>query len=169
MSGEAISAGILIIGAVVAAVFLVTAILPAIFTAAGTFGTVAQTTDEQMRTDFEIIRAFTPSNSGVSQADMQVTVWLKNTGQTRFDTREIIASDVFFGNDNGIVRLVHDDNPEEMVSFSFSIEGSNSAVWGFGDTLTIKTLREKDLTPPYYFAFATPNGIRKAHSFSDGM
>ena len=171
MSGETISAGIMIIGAVVGAAFLVTAILPAIFTAAGTFGTVAHTADEQMRTDFEIIRAFTPSDSANGQNPVQVTVWLKNTGQTKFDTREIIASDIFFGNDKGIVRLTHagDGIHEGIGSFSFEIEGSNRAIWNSGDTLTIKTLRQKSLTSPYYFAFATPNGIRKAHTFGNGL
>jgi archaellum component FlaG (FlaF/FlaG flagellin family) len=150
MSSEAISAGIMIIGAVVGAVFLVTSILPTIFAAAGTFGTVAHTADQQMRTDFEIIRAFTPSNSGSGRDPVEVTVWLKNTGQTRFDTREIIASDIFFGNDNGIVRLIHagDEKPKEMVLFDFVIEGSDPDTWNPGDTLTIKTLRKKSLTPP---------------------
>ena len=165
MSSEAISAGIMIIGAVVASVFLVTAILPAIFTAGGTFGTVAHSVDNQIRTDFEIIRAFTPS-SGCSPLCV-VDVWIKNTGQIRFNSAEIASMDVFFGNTNGIKRLVYVDETLDEGYFSFDIP--DLTYWNPGDTLHIWTFRDSTLTSPYYFAFATPNGVHKTYTFGDGL
>ena len=167
MAGDVLSAGIMIVGAVVAATFLVTAILPAIFSAGDTFGTVAHSANDQIRTDFEIIRAFTPSSGGMQ---IPVDIWIKNTGQTRFNHAEIESMDVFFGNNNGVIRLVHTDGPLNTESFSFSIESSNgSDYWSPGNTLHIKTVRAPFLTGPYYFALATPNGVQKAHTFGNGL
>ena len=166
MAGEAISAGIMIVGAAVAAAFLVAAILPAIYSAGGTFGTVTHSANDQIRTDFEIIRAFTPSSGG---QQIPVDIWIKNTGQTRFSRTEIESMDVFFGNNNGVIRLVYTDGPLNTDSFSFSIEGSDGSThWSPGDTLHIKTVRSS-LTSPYYFALSTPNGIQKTHTFGDGI
>jgi archaellum component FlaG (FlaF/FlaG flagellin family) len=170
MSSEAISAGIMIIGAVVAATFLVTAILPAIFTAGGTFGTVAHSADNQIRTDFEIVRAFTP---GSGSSPPPVDIWIKNTGQTRFNRAEIASMDVFLGNGDGIVRLVYVDGYvdryPDVGDFSFNI--SDSAYWNPGDTLHILTSRSDNpsFTPPYYFALATPNGVHKTYVFGSGL
>ena len=164
MSSEAISAGIMIIGAVIAATFLVTAILPAIFTAGGTFGTVAHSADNQIRTDFEIIRAFTP-NSGT---EPPVDIWIKNTGQIRFTSVEIESMDVFFGNANGITRLTYVDGKPDVGEFSFVLP-SNSIHWNPGDTLHIKTLRKSDQGPLFYFALGSPNGIQKTYTFGVGL
>jgi hypothetical protein len=120
-----------------------------------------------MRTDFEIIRAFTPSFTG---SILSVDVWIKNTGQTRFHRGEIASMDVFFGNDSELIRLVHTDGPPDTHSFSFSIEGKNTPdYWNPGDTLHIKTLRASSLTSPYNFTLVTLNGISKTHIFGDGI
>ena len=170
MSSEAISAGIMITGAVIAATFLVAAILPAIFTAGGTFGTVAHSTDNQIRTDFEIIRAFTSSKipEGSENSPVAVDVWIKNTGQIKFNRAEIELMDVFFGNYEGITRLTY--TPASLPlegSFTFTVEGSDSAYWNPGDTLHIKTSRTPTLKDPYYFGLATLNGIQKTHVFGN--
>lgn len=170
MSSEAISAGIMITGAVIAAAFLVTAILPAIFTAGGTFGTVAHSTDNQIRTDFEIIRAFTSSKAPEGSTSPPVDVWIKNTGQIRFNNAEIEIMDVFFGNYEGITRLTYTPGSLPVEGFfTFTVEGSDSAYWGPGDTLHIKTSRASTLGAPYYFALATPNGVQKTHVFGDTL
>lgn len=171
MSGEAISAGIMIVGSVIGAAFLITAILPAVFAAGGTFGTVARSADDQMRTDFEIIRAFTPSfTPSFTDSILSVDVWIKNTGQTRFHRGEIASMDVFFGNDSELTRLIHTDGTPDTHSFSFSIEGQNSSdYWNPGDTLHIKTFRVSSLTSPYNFTLVTPNGVSKTHIFGEGI
>jgi archaellum component FlaG (FlaF/FlaG flagellin family) len=171
MSSEAISAGIMIIGAVVAAAFLVTAILPAIFTAGGTFGTVAHSADNQIRTDFEIIRAFTPKlTAPPAIPPTEVDVWIKNTGQTRFNRAEIESMDVFFGNSNRIDRLEYaGGTPVVGFSFSFVLSDPASTHWNPGDTLHIEISRNWDLEPQYYFALATPNGVHKTYVFGAGL
>jgi len=167
MSSEAISAGIMIIGAVVAASFLVTAILPAIFTAGGTFGTVAHSADNQMRTDFEIIRAFTPISGS---SPRPVEIWIKNTGQTRFSDAEIKTMDVFFGNSSEIKRLDYISGEPQLGFFSFEINNSpDSTYWNPGDTLCISTRREDNTESQFYFAFVTTNGIHKTHIFGEGL
>lgn len=167
MSGEVISTGIMIIGSVVASAFLITAILPAVFSAGGTFGTVTRNADDQMRTDFEIVRAFTPNLGG---SILSVDVWIKNTGQTRFHHGEVASMDVFFGNDGELIRLVYTDQTPDTSSFSFSIEGQNNPdYWNPGDTLHIKTFRASSLASPYHFALVTPNGVSKSHIFGEGI
>jgi len=75
MASEAISSSIMIIGAVLGAAVLITAILPAIFSAGDTFGTVSSSAEQKLKTDFRIVNTY-------ADAD-QVFVWMKNVGSTR--------------------------------------------------------------------------------------
>ncbi|MBP9009277.1 MAG: flagellin, partial [Methanospirillum sp.] len=90
MASEAISSSIMIIGAVLGAAVLITAILPAIFSAGDTFGTVSSSAEQKLKTDFRIVNTYTAGGTTVQ-------VWMKNVGNTRISVYDIKDSDVFLG------------------------------------------------------------------------
>ena len=90
MASEAISSSIMIIGAVLGAAVLISAILPAIFSAGDTFGTVSSSAEQKFRTDFRIVNTYAYDDS----SDV-ATVWLKNVGTNRISIYDIRSSDVF--------------------------------------------------------------------------
>ncbi|MBN1167121.1 MAG: hypothetical protein JXA44_08330 [Methanospirillaceae archaeon] len=166
MASEAISSALFIIGGVVAASVLLSAIFPVIFNAGQTFGTVAHGADEKMRTDFAIVNTFsayssTPANNQYAQ------VWLKNTGSNAISIYDIEKSDVFIGSTSSITNLPY-DNELPLESFSITITGGDN-VWNIGETvqLDIRTdkinLSRDDIV---YFSFVLPNSVRKTITFT---
>ncbi|HWQ68061.1 MAG TPA: flagellin [Methanospirillum sp.] len=162
MSGEAISSSILLIGAAIGAAFLVAAILPAIFSAGDTFGTVAHSSEEKLKTDFRITNTF--AKAGVGSGE--VKVWLKNVGGTRISSYEVQKSDVFYGVSTSISRYSYGGTP----AFTYVIgDGSvdGSTYWDIGETLEIR-LTSLTITADnvLYFTFSTPNSVRRTITFS---
>jgi archaeal flagellar protein FlaG len=157
MSGEAISSSILLIGAAVGAAFLVVAILPVIFSAGDTFGTVSSTVDSKMRTDFQIINTY-----AVAGTPGSVTVWLKNTGSNRISLYDVQQSSVFFGANN------------EVAAYSYNSGGGatyfktnpTSGYWQIGGTLeiTLDTVSIADGNV-LYFSLSLPNSGRRSTTF----
>lgn len=157
MSGEAISSSILLIGAAVGAAFLIVAILPAIFSAGDTFGTVASSAESKMKTDFQIINTYAIDNSPDS-----VTVWLKNTGNNRISLYDVAKSAVFFGANNQVDAYTYDSGGGAN---HFKTTPS-SGYWNIGDTLKIElttvTIADGDVL---YFSLALPNSVRRSTTF----
>jgi len=160
MASEAISSSILLIGAVLGAAVLITAILPAIFSAGDTFGTVSSSAENKMKTDFRIVNSF----ANVSA----VKVWMKNVGANPVSIYDIRKSDVFFGKTTSINRYSYSStipNPNDL-TFTYSLADSNQ-YWDPGETLEIAMyyLTIAD-TEPLSFTFTLPNSIRRSTSFS---
>lgn len=157
MASEAISSSILLIGAVVGAAFLVTAILPMIFSAGDTFGTVASSAESKMKTDFQIINTYAALNS--------VTIWMKNVGGNRISSYDITKSSVFFGKNNAVASYNYDATPTGK-EFSYT---PIHQYWDIGDTIQIDIDTTSDpviATDVLYFSFALPNGVRRTTTFS---
>lgn len=89
MASEAISSSILLIGSVVGAAFLITAILPAIFSTGDTFGTGASSSDSKINPDFRFVCTNAKYNPDV------MTLWLKNVGNNQISIYDIQKSDIF--------------------------------------------------------------------------
>jgi archaeal flagellar protein FlaG len=161
MAGEAISSSILLIGAAVGAAFLIAAILPAIFTAGDTFGTVAHSADEKMKTDFRIVNTFAN--------DTAVKVWMKNVGATRPSIYDIQKSDVYYGTSTSIERYSYGSGGHAATkNFDYLLgDATNNGYWDIGETLEITIVGlSVSSTDPLSFTFATPNSIRRSVSFS---
>lgn len=157
MSGEAISSSILLIGAAVGAAFLVVAILPVIFSAGDTFGTVSSTVDSKMRTDFQIINTY-----AVAGGPVDVLVWLKNTGSNRISLYDVQQSTVFYGRNNQVEAYSYKSGGG--VGF-FDVDPS-SGYWQIGGTLEITvhdvTIADGDVL---YFSLSLPNSVRRTTTF----
>lgn len=156
MASEAISSSIMIIGAVMGAAILMMAILPAIFSAGDTFGTVAHSAEQKLKTDFQIVNTYAKDGS----PDV-VKVWLKNVGANQISSYEIEKSDVFLGiGSSDYQRKTYDSG------FTYSLDGD---YWNIGETLEIRmvateiTISNSDVIS---FTFALPNSVRRSTTFS---
>jgi len=162
MAGEAISSSILLIGAAVGAAFLIAAILPAIFSAGDTFGTVSKSAENKMTTDFRIINTYASVSPSAN-----VTVWMKNVGANRLSIFDIQKSDIFYGVNNAqVTDLSYPDG------FGYGLtDTTNNGYWDVGETLQVSvkspgTINDGD---PIYFSFTTPNGVRRLTTFSTNI
>ncbi len=162
MSSEAISSAIFLIGAVVAASVLLSAIFPIIFTTGQTFGTVAHNADDQIRTDFAIVNTFSVGGSTTAQ------VWLKNTGANAISGYEIEKSDVFVGSESSITNLAY-DGTLPLESFMYTIAGSDNT-WNIGETVRLDIsssyLNNPDGQTTVLFSFVLPNSVRRTITFT---
>jgi len=89
MSSESIVTALFLISAVVAAGVLISAIFPAIYRTADTFGSVSHEADTKMRTDIKIVNTYADGT--------HAKIWLKNVGSYRISTVELDESDIFIG------------------------------------------------------------------------
>ncbi|PWR75792.1 hypothetical protein ACKUB1_10590 [Methanospirillum stamsii] len=156
MASEAISSSIMIIGAVLGAAVLITAILPAIFSAGDTFGTVSSSAEQKLKTDFRIINTYAYNTPDT------VKVWLKNVGANRISISEIQNSDVFFGVDNQVSMRTYSSG------FTYDLMGAtDDGYWDIGETLEITIVSPTiDSGDQISFSFALPNSVRRTIAFS---
>jgi len=156
MASEAISSSIMIIGAVLGAAVLISAILPAIFSAGDTFGTVSSSAEQKFRTDFRIVNTYAYDGS----QDV-ATVWLKNVGTNRISIYDIRSSDVFFGANNLVSQSSWNNG------FTYNLKGTSNDFWDIGETLEIIITSPTFVSgDQLYFSFALPNSIRRTTTFS---
>ena len=157
MASDAISSSIMIIGAVLGAAVLITAILPAIFSAGDTFGTVSSSAEQKLKTDFRIVNTYTAGGTTVQ-------VWMKNVGNTRISVYDIKDSDVFLGIGSSYERYGN----ESTNDFEYYLSGSDDGYLDIGETLEIKeptttaTIGNKSVM----YTFSLPNSVRRTITFS---
>ncbi|MEI6842792.1 MAG: flagellin [Methanomicrobiales archaeon] len=155
MSSETIVTALFLIAAVVAAGVLINAVFPIISRTTETFGSVAHSTDNQIRTDIKIVNYF----ANTSGSDPQSQIWLKNIGTSRIPESDLVNSDIFFGgvgNFGTVSGAIHDP----------------TGWWNPGDTLHI-TIRETQVPigrwpatgGVAYFAIVLPNGVKRSIEF----
>ena len=150
MSSESIVTALFLISAVIAAGVLITAIFPAIYRTADTFGSASHEADVQMRTDIKIVNYFYSGSSG--------NVWLKNIGSYRIGTSELDESDIFYGPSGE--PFTH----TTLGDVAYAVTGD---FWDQGETLTIP-IDSISVAPgdPIYFAIVLPNGVRRSVEFA---
>jgi flagellar protein FlaG len=155
MSSESIVTALFLISAVIAAGVLISAIFPAIYRTADTFGSVSHEADVQMRTDIKIVNYYVNSTCA--------KIWLKNVGTYRMGTAEIGESSIFIGKSGSF-----DDLP-----FLESYYELDNNFWDQGETLTI-TIPLNDIDSEFrpssedvvYFAIVLPTGVRRSVEFA---
>lgn len=159
MASEAISSSIMIIGAVLGAAVLIAAILPAIFSAGDSFGTVAHSAEQKLRTDFRIVNAY-----AANELSTTVKVWMKNVGGDRISIYDIQKSDVFLGYDSNYARYGYAAAGAGTFTYSLPAGGG---YWSIGDTVEITVTTSGAVgTDPISFTFALPNSVRRTTTFS---
>lgn len=159
MSGEAISSSILLIGAAVGAAFLVVAILPVIFSAGDTFGTVSSTVDSKMRTDFQIINTYADDDPDA------VTIWIKNTGSNRISLYDIAQSTIFLGTNDNIEAYSYSSTEADPYTFRYTAIAGQYLNIGSTLEIIINTPPAIGANDVLYLSLSLPNSIRRTVTF----
>jgi len=148
----------MIIGAVLGAAVLITAILPAIFSAGDTFGTVSSSAEQKLKTDFRIVNTYANASA--------VQVWMKNVGNNRISVYDVRNADVFLGLSSSNYKRYGYGSGTDGNSFIDS-GTSIGEYWEIGETLEISIL---GISPAsgidFSFSFALPNSIRRTTTFT---
>ena len=149
MSSETIVTALFLIAAVVAAGVLISAVFPIISRTTETFGSVAHSTDNQIRTDIKIVNYFAKTSNA--------QIWLKNIGSSRISVNELDESDVFIGEVGDFTRSSLKGNYDSEVG----------QWWDPGETLhvnldIVKPIPAGNMT---YFAIVLPNGVKRSVEF----
>jgi len=164
MSSESIVTALFLISAVIAAGVLISAIFPAIYRTADTFGSVSHEADVQMRTDIKIVNYYYPVSGE------NAIIWLKNVGTYRIGTLELDESDIFIGQPGSFYRFSLYDGVDRYYE---PVELTNN-FWDQGETLTItipindipSDYRPVSAGDPVYFAIVLSNGARRSIEFN---
>ncbi|MBP1927897.1 flagellar protein FlaG [Methanolinea mesophila] len=156
MSSETIVTALFLISAVIAAGVLISAIFPAIYRTADTFGSVSHEADTQMRTDVKIV-------NGYSATSQDATLWLKNVGTSRISTGELDDGDIFIGQPGNFER--------QNLQGKYTIEGNGNGFWDPGETLTVQvhsTYLPTTSGDTVYFSIVLSNGVKRSTEFTSG-
>ena len=164
MSAETFTTAMFLITAVIAAGVLINAVLPVIYTAAGSFSASSHESDLRLRTDFKIVTTFANST--------HATVWMKNIGSQRISYADIQRSDVFCGPVGNFGRLIYVDDWRPPVGYwtellsDLNVPPNN--YWDPGETLEV--IAQPSTMPStgdiVYFQFVLPNGIWRSNEFT---
>jgi flagellar protein FlaG len=164
MSAETFTTAMFLITAVIAAGVLINAVLPVIYTAAGSFSASSHESDLRLRTDFKIVTA-------VVNNTLVARVWMKNTGSERIPITDIERSDVICGDPGNFGRLsLTPTTPLPDGTWSYTLSDLNgNTYWDSGETLEIDAKPPTitgNLGTPVYFQFVLPNGIWRSTEFT---
>ena len=157
---KVLTTALLTIAAVVAAVMVVNAVLPALGTGSGSVVTSSRAAADRIKTAIEIIHA-------TYDGDKEVHFWVKNVGST--DIQNIEVSDVFV-RDSSENRVEWNSNLKscppttEPYEWFYTYEGTQS--WTPSATIRITVCyNSKPSSEPSRVRFTTPNGKTAEKSF----
>jgi archaeal flagellar protein FlaG len=155
-----------LITAVIAAGVLINAVLPVIYTAAGSFSASSHESDLRLRTDFKIVLAVADTNGNVR-------VWMKNIGSEQIPLSDVNRSDVICGDVGNFGRLAYIPPPglisDGLWDYQLSDLPPPNSIWDPGETLEIdaKTSTIKPISgSQVFFQFVLPDGIWRSDQFT---
>lgn len=156
MSKEVIASAILVIVSVIAAVAFVNAILPSVYTLSGSYSSVAQSMEDQFKSDIDIIFIYPDGDN--------VYVWIKNVGSTNIPLTQLEYCDIFIMSSSSYCNPGFESasNP----SWDFTLANGDGDTWNRGET--IKATITLDSLPGdiYKISFFLYNGVSASDTFS---
>lgn len=157
MSKEVITSAILIIVSVIAAVSFVNAILPSVYGLSESYSSVANTMEDQFKSDIDIIFIYPEGN--------YVFVWVKNVRSSNIPLSKLQFCDVFLLSSSNYW------NPsfESALSPSwvYTLENGDSGdTWNRGETIKIAINLDSLPAGTYKISFFLYNGISVSDTFS---
>lgn len=161
MAKEVIATSILMIATVVAVSVFITFALPTISSLGHTYSSVAESLNEKVSTDVEIIFIRVTNNSGVLTLDF----WVKNLGSKNFDSATIEMSDIFITSSN---RYLHYSLSDSLASYTVQ-NGDGDSFWEKGETLrvTLSGISAEEMpSDKYLLTLVLYNGFRTSDYFS---
>lgn len=159
---KAITTAMLIIISMIMSMMLFNAAYPAVMESSDAITTMANRTNERMKSQVEIIHAAGElDNTGWWQdtngnGQFEVFVWVKNVGELRINAIE--QTDVFFGPEGNFARIPYSANGSNGYPYwSWSLESGTN--WDPNGTLRIVIRYGSPLSQGrYYIKVNTPSG-----------
>jgi archaeal flagellar protein FlaG len=161
MAEEAISTAILTVATIIAALVLVNAMYPSLYSASGSLLAMNDRTAERIRTDMTVLTEWYPlSHPG---DDIRLEAWVKNTGSTTITAKDLGMSDLYLYTGNRTaVRVPGSDWAYELLN------GDGDTSWGPTETihLTVHFDPAGSGSGNWRLRLALPNGIYAEDSFA---
>jgi len=151
MAREAIETSILVIATVVAVSSVSMALIPTVRDLANSYVSVSDNLNSKVKTSLEIIL--------INSTDSQVTLWMKNTGDTPISKDLISMSDLFLTSKNS---TRHYSLKDATVSI---VNGDGDDYWDKGETLMI-SVNASLPSDEYTAVFVLYNGVKASDVFS---
>jgi archaellum component FlaG (FlaF/FlaG flagellin family) len=163
MMDKAITTSIFITVGMILALMLFNVTYPAAIEGSDAVRSMSSRIAERMRTHVTIIHAVSELDADGNWQDVnsngvfEVTIWVKNVGETRINPIE--SMDVFFGTESNFARIPHESN----VSGTYPRWGGTvetNTDWNPSETLRVAIQYSTALpSDRYYFKLSLPNGV----------
>lgn len=155
---KAIATVMLTVAGIAAIVAVLNALMPAISRTSSSIVASADSIDNRISTQLEIVHA-----TGV-QGSPQVNAWTKNTGGIAIAPVDRV--DVFFGPQDDFIRVPYGGAGCAAPCWSYVVE--NDTAWRPTATLRITVVWDSNLAADttYYLKVVAPNGVSDARFFT---
>lgn len=163
MAEETISTAILTVATIIAAIVLLNAIYPTLYTATGSILSMNGVATDRIKTDMKVITEYPRADVNGYFA---LTTWVKNTGSSTITAAEMGESDMYLYPGGGVsVRIPPGSTGKSW--YSNVKGGDGDADWDPGETLEIELNYGEALTPGVMkLRIALHNGIYAEDTFS---
>jgi flagellar protein FlaG len=161
MAEEAISTAILTVATIIAALVLVNAMYPSLYSATGSFLSMNDRTAERIRTDLTVLTEWYPLSHPAD--DLRLEAWIKNTGSPTITAKDLVESDLFLYTGNRTSVRIQDDKWDYEL-----LNGDGDTSWS--PTETIHLLVHFDpagsSSGNWRLRMSLPNGVYAEDSFA---
>jgi archaeal flagellar protein FlaG len=131
MAEEAISTAILTVATIIAALVLVNAMYPSLYSASGSILSMNGRTADRIKTDITVLTEWYPASH--PSDDIRLVAWIKNTGSTIITSDDLAKSDLF---------LYTGDGKNERIAGSdwnyTLLNDDGDGAWGPTETIEVK-------------------------------
>ena len=165
MADEAISTAILTVATIIAALVLVNAMYPALYSASGSILSMNDRSTERLRTEVTVLTEWFPSGR---PQDIGLNVWVKNTGSTAISATDMGKADAFLYTGNGNATRFPKSTPPDSWSYAI-LSGNGDATWDPAETIqiTVHYNTSGGLSPgTMRFRLVLPNGVYAEDEFA---
>ena len=163
MAEETISTAILTVATIIAAVVLLNAIYPALYSASGSIMSMNSATADRMKTDVKVLTEYPGTDD---DGHFHLVVWVKNTGGTTIKASSMDLADVYLYTGNGVTTRISQTGGARNWHYSL-LSGDGDSDWDPTETLEV-TLDYGDSLPAgtARFRLALDNGVFAEDTFS---
>jgi flagellar protein FlaG len=161
MAEQAISTAILTVATIIAALVLVNALYPSLYSISGAILSMNDRAAGRIGTDLSVLTEwYDPAHPA---NDIALEAWVKNTGSTTVTEDELADTDVFLNTGNQMtMRIPRDDWTGEILN------GNGDADWGPSETIHVTVHYDPGSCSPgaWKFRIVLPDGVWTEDSFS---
>jgi|AGTN01.1.fsa_nt_gi hypothetical protein len=161
MAEQAISTAILTVATIIAALVLVSALYPSLYSASGSILSMNDRASDRIMTDMTVLTEWYSTSHPAG--DIALEAWVKNTGVTTITTGDLSNTDVFlYTGNHTTARIPRADWSWEILN------GNGDAGWDQSETLHVTVHYDPTGNSPgaWKFMIVLPNGVSTEDSFT---